>query len=618
MRYIKTLAMTVLVAFIAACGGGGGSPGSNPNSGGSGGSGSGSGSGAQTPAAIELIGSGNSLGSTSTSMIITAIVKDSSNNAIANQTISFSATSGVLQGAAAVTDANGVAAVTLATGSNRANRTITVTGSAGSVSANLQVPVTGTSISIAGAGSLLASTGGTYVFRAVDSAGNAVASAVLSVSSNLGNGLSAASVTTDATGQAQIIYTGNNSGTDTLTVSGLGTSAALTIQVSSEDFSVQSPSAGTSIAVSTSQTISVLYRSGGVGVPGQTVTFNTTRGTLNTTTVVTNGSGIAAVQVSSTTSGPATINAQIAGVAQTSVAVEFVAVTPATIVLQANPNAVLPNAGGSSLNQAILLATVRDANANPVKNVVVNFTADSDPSGGSISPANATTDSNGQAQANFVAGATSTPSNGVTLRAAVASNTAIFRTQSMTVSGQALFITIGTGNVIGNLNSTTYEKPFSVYVSDSNNAAVANQSVVLSVYPTIYEKGDMSWNGNRWVLNSMATCANEDLDTDGILDAGEDTNGDGLLTPGGVVVVSSGTVTTDATGFATFTLRYGEQFAYWATTRITARATVAGTESTKSMVYLLEGVASDFTDENTSPAGVFSPFGQSALCTNAQ
>jgi hypothetical protein len=192
------------------------------------------------------------------------------------------------------------------------------------------------------------------------------------------------------------------------------------------------------------------------------------------------------------------------------------------------------------------------------------------------------------------------------------------------VNGRALFITIGFGNEISNLDQTTYSKLFSVYVTDANGVSVGNQVVNLSVIPTVYYKGVLTLcavvgpgcSVVGWSQLVSATCPNEDLNLDGILNVGEDTNANGQLTPGNIVVAAPGSVTTDATGRATFSLQYGEQFVPWATVAVTARATVAGTESRQSILFDLVGLASDFNNVSISPAGAVSPFGSASSCTN--
>ncbi len=609
MNLLKYVTGVALAMTLSACGGGGGSSGSSPT---------------QpvvpvteVPASIEVLASANALPSAGSGVVITAFVKNSANVGLAAQKVTFTASSGGLQSASVVTDSAGAATAKLIVGSDKSIRDIKVTVTAGTISGNVTVTLTGTRVSISGTGSL--QSGGaasSFTVNAVDSSNNPILGAQISVSSALGNAISATPLTTGATGSATFLYTPNKSGSDTLTVSGLGSSASAAIVVSAIDLVALSPASNTSIATGASQTISVRYRLSGAGVAGQTVSFSTTRGTFTSGTATTDVNGEASASLVSSTAGPAVIVAQISGVGSVNLPVQFVATTPTSIVVQANPGSVLPNASGTT-NQSTIEAVVRDASGNAVANRQVNFTALLDLSNGSISPGIATTDANGRAQVQFIPGASSTQANGVIIQAQVAS-TSISSTTSVTVNGKALFITIGFGNTISNLDETTYSKPFTVYVTDANGVAVGNQVLSLSAIPEIYYKGFLVFN-KTWKYSGdapTAVCANEDRNLNGILDAGEDTNGNGQLTPGNVVVTAPGNVTTDASGRASFNLQYGEQYAPWATVRITARASVAGTESRQSIFFNLSGVASDFSDENVPPAGVRSPFGKSALCTD--
>lgn len=610
MNLLKYVTGVVVALTLVACGGGGGSSGGSP---------------AQPvvpvtaiPASIEVLASANSLPSAGSGVVITAFVKNSANVGLAAQKVTFAASSGGLQGASSLTDSSGAATAKLIVGSDKSLRDIKVTVTAGTASGNVTVSLTGTRVSISGTGSL--QSGGaasSFTVNAVDSSNNPILGAQVAVSSALGNAISATPLTTDATGSATFLYTPNKSGNDTLTASGLGSSASAAIVVSAIDLVALSPASNTSIATGGSQTISIRYRLSGVGVAGQTVSFSTTRGTFTSATATTDVNGEASTSLVSSTAGPAVVVAQISGVGSVNLPVQFVATTPTSIVVQANPGSVLPNASGTT-NQSTIEAVVRDASGNAVANRQVNFTALQDLSNGSISPGNATTDANGRAQVQFIPGASSTQANGVIIQAQVAS-TSFSSTTSLTVNGKALFITIGFGNTISLLDVTTYSKPFTVYVTDANGVAVGNQLLSLSAIPEIYYKGFLVFN-KTWKYNGdapAAVCANEDRNLNGILDAGEDTNGNGQLTPGNVVVTAPGNVTTDASGRASFSLQYGEQYAPWVTVRITARASVAGTESRQSIFFNLSGLAADFSDENVPPAGVRSPFGSSALCTDA-
>ena len=599
--------------LLGACGGGGGSAGivAGQSTLGS------TAAGVEVPAKVEVLTSANSLLSAGPEVVITAFVKNQSNVGISAQKVTFSASSGGLQSASPVTDAAGVATAKLIVGSDKSVRDITVTVTAGSATGNVVVSLTGTRVSISGSGSLQA--GGpaaTFNVRAVDSSNNPISGAQLTIQSGLKNGVGSGSVLTDATGNGSFLYTPNTAGSDTLTVAGLGTSAKLALTVSAIDFVILSPANNAVIGTGLSQPIIVRYRVSGAGVPGQTVSFSTSRGSISNATSITDASGEASTVLTSTTAGPAVVVAQVVGAGSVSLPIQFIATTPTSIVVQANPGSVLPNTSGTT-NQSTIEALVRDASGNAVANRQVNFTALQDLSNGTLSPGVATTDANGRAQVQFIPGASSTQANGVIVQAEVAS-TSIRSTTSLTVNGKALFITLAFGNTITNLDETTYSKPFSVYVTDANGVAVGNQVLSLSAIPEVYFKGILKFD-KAWKFDPLApptACLNEDLNLNGILDLGEDTNGNRQLTPGNIVVTAPGTVTTDTSGRATFNLQYGEQFAPWATVRLVARASVAGTESSQAIFYGLSGLASDFTDENVPPAGVRSPFGVSGLCTD--
>jgi hypothetical protein len=362
---------------------------------------------------------------------------------------------------------------------------------------------------------------------------------------------------------------------------------------------------------------------------GLTVNFSTTRGALSAASAVTDINGEATVTVSSATAGPVTVSAQLAPPlsARTSLSGAFIAVTPATIDLQANPAALLPNAAGSTTNQSALTAVVRDTNLNPVPGIVVNFNALADASGGSISQGSVTTDASGLATTQYIAGPLSTATNGVIISATTvavppgpAFTTNPLRNATLTVNGAALYISIARGSGLTAFDSTTYQKDFSVYVTDATGAPAGNRTVSFSVWPTSYGKGVLvypapsgpwTYAANAITPASSSACVNEDVNKNGILDAGEDFNGNVKLDPGNPAVITS-SVTTDALGFGAFTLRYGKNYAWWVNTRITAKSLVSGTESSQTQDYLLEMLVDDAKSASTPPNAI-SPFGYGAV-----
>lgn len=572
-----------------------------------------------TPAIVEVLASSNTLPSAGSPVTLTAFIKNASNVGLEGKSAVFAASSGTLEVVSATSDASGAVTAKLSAGSNKSLRDVTVTVTAGSTNGTMVLAVTESTVAVSGSGSMqVGGPASTYTVRAADSANSPIAGATMAVSSALGNAVKLASPTTSSTGIITFDYTPTIAGADTLTVSGLGVQTKTTVQVNAIDFAVLSPPSNTTIAVGvTGQTVTVRYKTSNVGVPGSTVTFSSTRGSVSPGTATTDANGDAAVLVTSTTAGPATIVAQIAGVGQVSLPILFTATTPSTVVVQSNPSAVQPNTAGSSTNQSIIEAVVRDANGNAVANTQVAFSVLQDLSNGTLSPGVALTDSTGRAQVQFIPGPLPTANNGVEIQAS-AGAPIVSGTTKLTVNGQALFITIAFGNTIADLDTTTYSKPFTVYVTDADGVAVANQNLTLSVLPETYEKGFMTYVGATWSNQNTTppVCPNEDLNRNGILDGTEDTNTNGKLTPGNVAVVVPGLVKTDSNGRVAFELQYGKPYATWVTVRIFARATVAGTESSQSVQMRLPIALVDISDADIPPAGVISPFGTAGVCAN--
>lgn len=614
---IKKIAGLMLALVLSACGGGGGSAGDPPF-----GPPPATGPTLPVAASVDVIASAIQVGSGGDQVALTAIVKDANNASIAAAPVTFSVDSGNLTDQAAITTAAGTAAATFTAGSNKTNRSVNVTVRSGSASGSLQLQIVGTTLSYSGVTTV--SLGGTVTVavKAQDSRGVVIANLPVAVVSSLANGLSSSALTTDGQGNASLSYTATNAGADQLAFTGAGATARTAIQVSAANFNFVLPGAGAQIPVGTSQPITVRYLLSGVPQAGKTVAFAATAGTV-AASALTDSAGNATVTIRSATASPATIQATLIGAteaAQATLAVEFIAITPAKLVLQVSPTAIGPNPAGASAQQAQLIATVTDANGNPVKNSTVNFNRVSDPSGGNLTQASATTDSSGQASVQYIAGATTTASNGVRIRATVAASTAVLGEATLTVNQSSLFIALGTGNTITNIDPETYQKDWVVYVTDSNGIAVPNVSLTIKILPVQYGKGRLAFDGSFWDYNRAVTvfCANEDVNYNGVLDAGEDFNGSGTLEPGNVISVtargvasgSTGIVKTDGTGRATVSLIYAESYAPWVRVRLRAEALVSGTESSKEAVFTVIGLSTDFNTEDVAPAGLVSPFGE--------
>jgi hypothetical protein len=573
---------------------------------------------------------------------ITALVRDAKNNFVSGATVAFTSTSGGLTVTnSGTTDANGSATATLTDAGDPTSRTINVTASVGNTTATIAVAVIGTSLSITGGANLVLAGTGTYTVALTDSSGNGIAAKTVAITSSMaGNTLTPASVTTDATGHGTFTLLAKGSGTDTLTATALGETGTFAVAISSQSLIFTTPAANTLIDLSQNASVSVTWTSAGVPQAGKSVAFASTRGTLSVATATTNGAGVAAVTVSSTTAGPAVISASGTGVTS-ELNVDFVATVPASLDLQASP-ATVPTQG-----QSTITAIVRDAKNNLVQGQTVDFTTVNDVTGGTLSVASSVTDDQGKAQTVYTASNTTSAKNGVVVDATV-QGTAVTGTADLTVGGQTVFLSLGTGNTITALNSTQYELPYAVQAIDAAGNAVNGANVTLTVISVSYEKGAMAWNGTNWaaVYSVTPACPSEDENpgqagllnppgqNNGILDPGEDGgpvtgaefaagyrvnpfgNHNGKLDPGLVASVSPGSLTTANGGSGLLNLIYPKDHAYWVSVTLVASTTVQGTQASTEATFLLPGLAGDYSTETIQPPGPVSPYGQANTCVN--
>jgi Bacterial Ig-like domain (group 1) len=552
---------------------------------------------------------------------ITALVRDASNNFLPNINVIFTADSGGVAVTQGTTDSTGAAKAVLSTPNDPSNRNITVTATVGSTSKTIVIPVVGTTLSVTGPQSLVLGSSGTYSIALTDSAGTGIPGTAVTVTSTVGT-VSAATVTTDATGHGTFQVTGATAGNDNVTVSALGITSQQAVGVSGQNFVFSTPADGTSVNLGTAQTLTVHWTSNGAVQTGQAVNFAATRGTLSAATAVTDGAGNATVTIQSTTSGPSVISASASGV-QATLNLDFKATNPTAIEVQASP-ATIPVQGQSTIS-----AIVRDAANNLVEGQTVNF-ALTDITGGSLTVASATTDVQGRAQTVYKAASTPSASNGVKVTATV-QGTAVTNSTNLTVGGQTVFLSLGTGvNISENSNLTQFIMPWSVSAIDAAGNPVNNIIITLTLHSKDYEKGKWKQGASAWIWDyATATglvtiaypgCPNEDANLNGVLDPGEDTSGNGnnngKLDPGDIALATPGTVTTGTDGSALFNVQYPEDHAFWVRSTLTATATVQGTETSTSATFQLPMLAKYVNDVTKDIPGRISPYGVGVSCTD--
>ena len=639
MRTLRICAWIVAAFMAASCGGGSG--------------GTLTGDGSTGPGTTVDVGtvslsvSSPTLASDNTEVVtVTALVLDQGNATAENVPVTFQADTGQVSNVNSPTDINGEATADLRSGSDPSNRMITVTATADDISGTITVAVDGTSLSIAGPQDLTQGDMANYQVTLTRADGAGIAGETLDVTSDLGNTLSSATLTTDGSGSTNFDLTADNAGDDTLTVTGLGLTATINVAISDDTFSFVSPGSGANIALNTPRNVTVLWEQDGSPVVGRTVTFTQTRTPGPTpTSAVTDPSGQATVSVQGDTAGAAVIVATNEDGVSTALNVNYVATQAATLALNASV-ATVPTGG-----QSTLTAVVKDPAGNLVANKVVVFEL-TDVSGGTLSAPQGTTDNLGKTQVVYTAGGSPTAQDQVAVRAFVLDTPTVEGNLSLTVARRELFISIGTGNLLNEVGQSQFSQEWAIQVSDSVGNAISNSNVQASIVSVNYIKGFYAVNiaANQWVKNPTATCQDEDtlLETldpttarNGILDDlgggnTEDFNGSGQLEAGNIALVSAvapedtseapcatpggagqaADVVTNSAGTARVCVLYPQSFNGWVEVEIEARAAVEGTEFAENQTFILPPSADDINNIQASPPGEISPFGLSGSCAD--
>lgn len=610
MKKLKIWLLAATAAVLAACSGGsddtivgGGGPGSVSQVG-----------------SLTLITSSPQIPSDGTAAAtITALVRDNKNNVMADVPVIFTSSSGSLVVTQpAKTDTNGVLTATLNTAGDPTNRAITVSGATGNAGGSVTVNVIGTALTITGPTNLPLGSTGNYTVLLTSAGGAGIGNRQVTLTSSRNNGLNPSIVTTDVQGRASFTLSATNGGNDTITATALGIAANQAVSIASDSFTFTAPAANTEVALGSNVVVTARWLQNGTPVANQAVTFATTRGTLSAGSANTDGTGSASVTVTANNAGPAVLTATNAAGTSIQLNIEFVATTPTTLELQATPFTV------STSEQSTITAIVRDAAGNLVKNKQVNFVL-TDTTGGSLSVAQATTNSQGRAQTFYNASSTTSAVDGVRVDATVVGSPAVTDFVNLTVAQREVFISIGTGNEIEEANTAQYRKEYVIQVTDAQGNGVDLVDVSVSILSRRYWDGTRVWGGSVWLTRPGAEamplqgCPDEDINRNGVLNAGEDLNANMRIEAGNIASVAAqggggSTVKTDANGFAMIDVFYPQEYAYWLEVTLEARTAVQGTEFSKRTTFLLPGSTNDFSNEDNTPPGYTSPFGTDGNC----
>ena len=162
-------------------------------------------------ASVSLVFSSSELasaGAVGSEVTVTALVKTAENTAVAGARVEFSADSGLLAAAAAVTDQSGNASATLGTGGSKLNRPIQVGAKAGNQSSSGVVSVSGTRLTFSCPAFLSLGSTADLVATLVDSADRPIAGATVVASTALGNGAQSGARPSDSRGQVAVVRDG--------------------------------------------------------------------------------------------------------------------------------------------------------------------------------------------------------------------------------------------------------------------------------------------------------------------------------------------------------------------------------------------------------------------------
>lgn len=343
--------------------------------------------------AITLAASPNSIltGATST---VTATLKDSSGSPVQGATVSFTLnnTYATLSSPTAVTDASGVATVTLTAGSLAG--TVSVSGSASGLSGNVAVTI---NEPVVGGGSLTVNTGSSAIFSnkttlvtatLLDGGGSAVLGGTINFS--LDNSsvatLSSTSATTDASGEAVVTLT---AGTTPTSVTVTAKESLLYNVQDTATVTLEAPlPASVSVATNPS-TITVLGTAtvtatvkdsdGNPVLDGTQVTFSLSHdlyGSLSSqVTSTAGGNGTATTTfLASNSPGTVTITAKAGTVSSTTPLTVIPASTGSIQFISAEPQ-IIAIKGSGGTGSSVVTFKVLDINGNPVaEGTPVSFT----------------------------------------------------------------------------------------------------------------------------------------------------------------------------------------------------------------------------------------------------
>jgi len=578
---------------------------------------------------------------------ISAAVTDGDNLPVADVEVAFSANGGVLQEADTVTNENGEATAVLSLRYDAANQDIWVRVVAENEEGSARIVAEGSTLVVTGEDNVVL--GNDVAVDVVLSAGDgtALANEEVSVISSAGNTITTASAITNPQGLVSFVV-GSAFGEDTLTFSALNADDGIPTVVEQYSFSVSddqlqfAEDSPAEVSVNAPHEFSVNWSFNGAPIANEDIVFSVTAGqVVGPSTVTTDSAGNASVLVLSSIAGNVTLFAEASDRSVVNKhSFSFFGDTPAALTMSTTSSRV------NTRDKATIVAVVKDANGNAVKDTSVIFSS-SNLAGGQLSSTTGETNSDGEVEVTFTAGTTATEQDEITVAAEVI-GTNINNVVSLTVVEPVLNVTLGSSNVAELVGERTqYAVTYVVQVADGGGQALADAQVQLSIEPIQYWKGWLSlvdemgmtqsqapdpdtWSPYVWSRHAHSTilCPGEDSNGNRILDVGEDNNGNGSLDPQDPAIIAAvvsdelatlendGILRTDETGSGYFRVVFPVTNASWSHVTIVARAQALGVEATDSLKWRMRTDSSQQNPSNANPVNLFSPYGTDLDCSN--
>lgn len=441
-----------------------------------------------------------------------ARVKDANGNPVPNFVVSWTTSKGTLSAGSTLTDANGLATVTL---KDTLAGTTAVTAQSGS-SASINAPAvdfTADSTTAAiGSGDLsvdktriVANNTDQATFTAVvkDASGNPVSGTTVTWATDLG--AVTATSTTDSAGKATTTLKGTLAGNAQVTASVNGATPvnadkvtlagdSATAAVGSGDISVDK----TTLVANDSELATykaIVKDANGNVVEGVTVNWTTDNGSLSGATSVTGSDGVASV----------TLKGKVAGDAQVAVKVGAAASVNAPVVkLIADGTTASIGSGDLTADKTTLVADnsafvtytaiVKDAGGNLVSGANVSWATDL----GTLSAATSTTGADGKATVTLKGTLAGTAQVAATVNGAAANAPAVvFTADSSTASIGAGDLTVDKTTIVAN---NTELATYSALVKDANGNPTPNVSVSWAT-----DRGSLSGSSSMTDAAGLAT-----------------------------------------------------------------------------------------------------------------